>query len=90
MRSRLVRSLLIVALLIATVSAGGASADLAAQAARPMSTAEMAGIVGGRLSNGECFLLGLGLGIACTMSGGMGCAAAILLSAGTGGLDCLG
>lgn len=85
---RLLRSLMIVAVLVGMMTAQGASPLGARELSRPMSTTEMAATEGG-LSTFECFLLGVAIGLACGGTGGLGCAIAIAGGMGTGGLDCL-
>ena len=87
MTSRIVRTLMIVLLLTATARAG-TTAEASLVTTRPMTTTEMTAAEGA-LSWGECFLLGVSIGIVCGSSGGLACAAALIGAAGGGGLDCL-
>jgi hypothetical protein len=85
---RMLRTFAIVAVLVATMAGQAGSPLASSDQARLMTTAELSA-ARGSLAWYECFLLGAGIGIGCSLSGGLGCAAIILTSAGTGGLDCL-
>jgi len=85
---RLLRSIMIVAVLVGTMTAQAGAPLGARELPRPMSATQMSATEGG-LSAYECFLLGVAIGLACGGTGGLGCAIAVTAGMGTGGLDCL-